>query len=221
MVGSKALSCSCPPSEASVTVRSLPMTRNATWLTTSGITGLTLPGMIDEPACTAGRRISPKPGPRPARQQSQVVADLRELDGDALEQAGEQHERAHVGGRLDQVAGEHHLLPGHVRQLLDGERGIARVGVDAGADRGRAEIDLTEEARELVQPGDVLLHGGVEGVELLAERHRHRVLQLRAPHLEDVAELDRLLLQRVGQVRRAPLPARGLASRIARRTAVG
>jgi hypothetical protein len=26
-------------------------TEKATWLTTSGITGLTLPGMIDDPAC--------------------------------------------------------------------------------------------------------------------------------------------------------------------------
>ena len=32
--------------------------------TASGITGLTLPGMIDEPAWRGGRRISPKPGVR-------------------------------------------------------------------------------------------------------------------------------------------------------------
>ena len=30
-------------------------------LTTSGITGLTLPGMIDEPGCLAGRLISRRP----------------------------------------------------------------------------------------------------------------------------------------------------------------
>ena len=30
-------------------------------LTTSGITGFTLPGMIDEPGCLAGRLISRRP----------------------------------------------------------------------------------------------------------------------------------------------------------------
>jgi hypothetical protein len=52
MIGSNALSWSCPASAAMVTVTSLPMTSNATWLTTSGITGLIFPGMMDDPACT-------------------------------------------------------------------------------------------------------------------------------------------------------------------------
>jgi hypothetical protein len=43
-----------PASAAIETVRSLPITRKQTMLTTSGITGLTLPGMIDEPGCLAG-----------------------------------------------------------------------------------------------------------------------------------------------------------------------
>ncbi len=34
---------------------SLPITWAETWMTTSGITGLTLPGMIDEPFCSSGR----------------------------------------------------------------------------------------------------------------------------------------------------------------------
>ena len=41
--------------------QSLPITSNATWFITSGITGLTLPGMIDEPACRGGSLMSPKP----------------------------------------------------------------------------------------------------------------------------------------------------------------
>ena len=66
------------------------MTTKQTWFTTSGMTGLTLPGMIEEPACTAGRLISPKPGARPGREQAKVVADLRELDRDPLQHAREQ-----------------------------------------------------------------------------------------------------------------------------------
>src|SRR3546814_7627230 len=37
ITGSKAFSCSCPPSTAMVTVISAPTTANATWLTTSGM----------------------------------------------------------------------------------------------------------------------------------------------------------------------------------------
>jgi hypothetical protein len=41
-------------------------------LTISGIDGLTLPGMIDEPGCTAGRRISARParGPELSKRRS-------------------------------------------------------------------------------------------------------------------------------------------------------
>ena len=61
ITGSNTLSWSWPPSAAIETVRSLPITRKQTMLTTSGITGLTLPGMIDEPGCFAGRLISRRP----------------------------------------------------------------------------------------------------------------------------------------------------------------
>ena len=42
-------------------VRSLPITRKQTMFTTSGMTGLTLPGMIEEPGCLGGRLISRRP----------------------------------------------------------------------------------------------------------------------------------------------------------------
>src|SRR6478672_6749475 len=61
MTGSKTFSCSWPPSAAIDTVMSLPITRKHTLLTTSGITGLTLPGMIDDPGCFGGRLISLRP----------------------------------------------------------------------------------------------------------------------------------------------------------------
>ena len=61
ITGSNALSCSWPPSAAAVTVASAPITLKATWFTTSGITGLTLPGMMEDPAWRGGRLISPNP----------------------------------------------------------------------------------------------------------------------------------------------------------------
>ena len=54
---------------------SLPMTWAATWQTTSGMTGLTLPGMIDEPFWSSGRVISPSPqrGPLPIHAMSVAI----------------------------------------------------------------------------------------------------------------------------------------------------
>ena len=65
MIGSKAFSCSWPASAAKLTVTSLPITSNAIWLTTSGMTGFTFPGMMLEPACIGGRLISPRPARGP------------------------------------------------------------------------------------------------------------------------------------------------------------
>src|SRR5882672_367432 len=72
------------------------------------------------------------------------------------------------------------------------QRRVVGVGVDAGADCGRPQIDLGDKQRRLPQALLVLLeHHGVGG-EFLAERHRHGVLELRAPHLQHVGELQRL-----------------------------
>ena len=48
-----------------------------TWLTISGMTGLTLPGMIDEPGCMAGRRISysPQRGPEDIQRRSLQILE--------------------------------------------------------------------------------------------------------------------------------------------------
>ena len=53
-------------------VVSLPITWAATWSTASGITGLTFPGMIDEPFWSAGRVISASPvrGPEAIQRRS-------------------------------------------------------------------------------------------------------------------------------------------------------
>ena len=103
MIGSKTLSCSCPASAAIVTVTSPPMMSKQTWFTISGITGFTFPGMIEEPGCIGGRLISPKPARGPELSSLQVVADLGELHGAALEHSRELNERAGVGRCFDEI----------------------------------------------------------------------------------------------------------------------
>ena len=74
-----------------------------TWLTTSGITGLTLPGMIDEPGCIAGRLISCRPqrGPDESRRRSLQI--FESLIARLFMHAGVEDERLRVLRRFDQV----------------------------------------------------------------------------------------------------------------------
>jgi hypothetical protein len=65
MTGSITLSWNAPDWPATVTVTSLPMTCAATIVTASGTTGLTLPGMMLLPGCSAGRDISLNPASGP------------------------------------------------------------------------------------------------------------------------------------------------------------
>ena len=55
-----------------MTVVSLPITLKHTWFTTSGTTGFTLAGMIEEPACNSGKLISliPARGPEESKRKS-------------------------------------------------------------------------------------------------------------------------------------------------------
>src|SRR5690606_14314746 len=76
MIGSNALSWSWPLAAASVTHWSFAITRKHTWLTTSGITGFTLPGMIELPAWRAGSRMSLKPARGPEESSRRSLATL-------------------------------------------------------------------------------------------------------------------------------------------------
>ncbi len=64
-----------PPAHPAAMAASHPATWQATWMTDSQITGLTLPGMMELPGCTAGRISSPNPhrGPEPSRRTSEAI----------------------------------------------------------------------------------------------------------------------------------------------------
>ena len=75
ITGTRTFSSNAPCVPATVTAVSLPITWAATWSTTSGITGLTLPGMIDEPFWSSGSCSSPSPvrGPEPISTRSLAI----------------------------------------------------------------------------------------------------------------------------------------------------
>ena len=62
MTGSMTLSSRLPAAPPKATAASLPITWATTWQTASGMTGLTLPGMIDEPGLQVGDVDLAQPG---------------------------------------------------------------------------------------------------------------------------------------------------------------
>ena len=75
ITGIAVLSSKAPVAPAQATAASLPTTWAATWEMVSHSTGLTLPGMIDDPGCRSGRWISDNPvmGPDPIHRTSLAI----------------------------------------------------------------------------------------------------------------------------------------------------
>ncbi|MNI06407.1 hypothetical protein D3C73_593860 [compost metagenome] len=85
-------------------------------------------------------------------------------------------------------------------QALNGQVLVTRVGVDAGADRGAAQVHFSQQFRgQRLQTGQVFAHGGGESTELLTQGHRYGVLQLGTTHLQDVVEFFTLGRERLNQ----------------------
>ena len=70
------LSWKLPDALHSAMVTSFPMTSTQTIMVASGITGLILPGMIDEPGCRLGSTISARPACGPEFIQRRSLAIL-------------------------------------------------------------------------------------------------------------------------------------------------
>ena len=193
----RTFSSNWPCSPPTVIAVSLPITCAETCSTTSGITGLTLPGMIEEPFCSSGSSISPMParGPEPisARSPAIFVSDTAitfsapesSTSASRLACASNGSSGAAICFRPDSL-----LQP---RAHLLGE---LRVRVQAGAGRRAAERDLPDVHERRGDP--LLAERDLRGVagELLPERDRHRVHQVRAPGLDDVLEASRLFRER-------------------------
>ena len=120
-------------------VTSLPITCAPTWVTTSGMTGFTLPGMIDEPGCKIGKSDLGEPGARAAAHPPQVVGDLDERDGEPAQLPAGLHQRVARALRREVILRLDKRQPGALREPRDHLAGETLRCVDAGTDRGAAE----------------------------------------------------------------------------------
>ena len=172
---------------------SLPMTWLATIVIASLWVGLTLPGMIELPGSFSGIEISPRPlrGPE-AIQRTSLAIFISEAASVlsapcANKQGVVSRERLElVGGRDERIAREPGQLGGHAH----GELGVC---VQARADGRAAQGQLAQMRDRLFDMLEPVVEKLDPARNLLAERQRSRVHQVRPADLDDVPKRRGLL----------------------------
>ena len=170
--GTKTLSSKWPCMPPIVIAVSLPITCAATCVTTSGMTGFTLPGMIELPFWSSGSADLGEPGARAGAHEADVVRDLRQRDGDHLERARRLDDPVARRLRLEGIGGRRDRSPVSLVSSSRTRAANSGMRVEAGADRGAAERDLAEPRQRVLDARDALAHLGGVAAELLAERDR-------------------------------------------------
>ena len=181
--GMRTFSSNWPCIPPTVIAVSLPMTWALTCSTTSGITGLTLPGMIEEPFCSSGRNSSPMPARGPEPMSAMSWAILVSETATTFSAPDSSTSASRLAWASNGSAGGAMPEPGLAHEQLAHALGELRVGVEPGARRGAAERDLPDVHERGIDALTSQAHlRGVAG-ELLAERDRHGVHRCVRPAL--------------------------------------
>lgn len=101
------------------------------------MTGLLLPGIIEDPTWTAGIRTSPIPpsGPEASRRTSEAIFDS--VSAAAPAAAAKHQQRIEVSEGIERILHSPERQTDACREPLDGERAVAGRGAGAGPDRRR------------------------------------------------------------------------------------
>ncbi len=123
---------------ASVIAASMPITWAAAIATASGATGLTLPGMIEEPGCSAGSAISPRPASGPEFIQRRSLAIFVSATATPRSCADSSTAASCAASAANGFGCGTNASPVRGGELGGDARAEAGGRVEAGADRGRA-----------------------------------------------------------------------------------
>ena len=163
------------------------------------MTGLTLPGMIDEPACRGGRRISPKPACGPDESSRRSLAIFSRLPASVRRMPLTSTKTSAFCVASTRFSARASPRPVICRRCSTDAEDVLPRRAQAGADGRAAEVHHPEPLLALVDPPAVAGEGLGVGRHLAAERHEHGVLQFGAADLHHVGELLFLLLERLQQ----------------------
>ena len=84
-------------------------------------------------------------------------------------------------------------------QIAANGSSIIRMRIDAGANGRTSHIDVEHGLAREAQIVEISIEHRAKGMKLLADRHRHRILQLGAAHLDHVLEFIGLAVEGVTQ----------------------
>jgi hypothetical protein len=165
--------------------------------------------MIELPGSFSGILISPRPERGTAREPTHVVGDLGERRGKRLQRAVQMDERVMRSQRFEFVGCGNEWQTRECGDLFGGELTESRQRIEACTHSGAAESQL----KHMRQRGFDMLPRMIElrhvAGKFLAERQRGRVLQMRAPDLDNVGE-------RRGSARQRRVEARERRNEVAR-----
>ena len=97
-----------------------------------------------------------QPGTRSRREQTQVVADFRQLDRQPFQRRRVHYKRSSIVGRFNHVGSRHDRQSGDFTQVFDAKRRVIGIGIDTGTDRRRTHVHLKEQLVVLFEPFDLL-----------------------------------------------------------------
>ena len=135
-----------------------------------------------------------------AAKQTQVVAHLVNLDGQTFQRAAILNHAAGGAGSLDEVVGQRYVPTSNLAQSADAGHAVTGQRADARADSGGAHVDDKELVGGIAQVGQLATQRSGETAKGLTQSHRHGVLQLGAPHLDNMCKLMALLVERVNHL---------------------
>ena len=160
------------------------------------MTGLTLPGMIDEPGLARRQSDLGEARARPGGHQQQVLGDLGQVDGETAQGGRDGEHRRHRLRRVDEMLGGAQLEAGLLGEVLDHELDVLGLRVQACADGSGADVLLEQQVGGLRDALSRSADRQRVRRELLAEPDRHCILHVRAARLQDVVERASTLVER-------------------------
>ena len=131
--------------------------------------------------------------------QSQVVANLRQLNSQTLQSRRIANISASIRSSLHQVLSRNEVLARELAQVGSTKLGKTRHRIQSSTDSRTAHVDLVQQLHVALQVQNLLLQVVGISIKLLTESHRHSILQLGAPHLYRVVIFLSLIAESANQ----------------------
>ena len=136
---------------------------------------------------------------RAGSEPAHIVCDLHEVGRQRLERAVREHHLVLACERVELVRCRQEGVSQQLGDLLRRQVAERRRGVEPGADGRAAEGQLAQRAAGLHDHIAVVAEHGAPAADLLPERERHGVLQMRAADLDHIAVLRAQAVKRCRQ----------------------